>query len=436
MDISLLETVVCKKHYMTTLDQEILNSDTFREVNETSLDICNRHRSFLKQFGLKSSDKIPYLYWIAKLHKTPIGKRFITSGNGASTQNLSILVGSCLKLILKIILNDSSNSFEKKGIRKCFVINNRNPVLDFIRNSNKDTTGIKSVKSFDFETLYTSIPQTKLKEVISLLIQNVYNSRNKNYITVTKSGRQAYFSINKSKTGFSVTANDLIRCINFITDNSFIVFKGKLFRQITGIPMGTNSAPYLANLFLHCYEIKYINHLIETNQVQQAKLLSSIFRYQDDCIVFNDSGFFSTVIKDIYPDEMVLKETNISLTECNYLDIKVKCSENGIFSYCSYDKRLDYDFQVINYPDLSGNIPKNQSYGVFVSQLSRLCEINGVVERFYSDVNLLVIKLRKLGYDGKELKAKFLKFYCSEMNRWSKFGVDISDFGIGIDMIL
>ena len=73
---------------------------------------------------------------------------------------------------------------------------------------------------------------------------------------------------------------------------------------------------------------------------------------------------------------------------------------------------------------------------MFVSQLSRLCEINSVVERFYSDVNLLVIKLRKLGYDGKELKAKFLKFYCSEMNRWSKFGVDISDFGIGIDMIL
>ena len=248
-------------------------------------------------------------------------------------------------------------------------------------------------------------------------------------MTVPNSGKHAYFSVNRSKDGFSVTVKELISCINFIIDNSYITYKGKIYRQIIGIPMGTNCAPYLANLFLHEYEISYIEGLLSNNMIEEAKLLSHIFRYQDDCIVFNDYNTFGNAIKDIYPTEMVLKETNVSATECNYLDITVKCLDGRVFMYNSYDKRLDYNFEVINYPDLAGNVPTSQSYGVFTSQLIRFCEINSTLERFYSDVNVLVTKLKKLGFEGKRLWDKYTKFCNNEMNRWSKFGMDISSIG-------
>ena len=46
------------------------------------------------------------------------------------------------------------------------------------------------------------------------------------------------------------TEEDIIKMLEFLVDNIFVVFAGKVFQQITGIPMGTNCAPLLANNFL------------------------------------------------------------------------------------------------------------------------------------------------------------------------------------------
>ena len=74
--------------------------------------------------------------------------------------------------------------------------------------------------------------------------------------------------------------------------------------------MGTNCAPYLTNLFLHYYEYNYIDNLQKTNKSQLARLLSNMFRYQDDLIVFNDDDNFQLLYKEIYPPEMELEKTN------------------------------------------------------------------------------------------------------------------------------
>ena len=215
----------------------------------------------------------------------------------------------------------------------------------------------KHIKTFDFETLYTSIHQGKLKEQIGILIKNLFVLKKKKFISV--SGKHAYFALKRSKSGFSVSFNELIKCINFLIDNSYVTYRDKLYRQTLGIPMGTNCAPYLANFFLHCYEDKFIDKLVEEGKTQEAKLLNSVFRYQDDCIVFNDEEFFSRNWNNIYPSEMVLKETSID-SMCNYLDLTI-WSENTVFQYKSYDKRLDFNFDVINYLNLAGNVPNCQS---------------------------------------------------------------------------
>ena len=45
-----------------------------------------------------------------------------------------------------------------------------------------------------------------------------------------------------------------------------------------------------------------------------------IFRYQDDVLVVNDNGLFDAIYKDIYPQEMVLKKTNVTPAVVNFLD--------------------------------------------------------------------------------------------------------------------
>ena len=42
-----------------------------------------------------------------------------------------------------------------------------------------------------------------------------------------------------------------MECLNYLIDNSYVTYQGKIYRQVIGIPMGTNAAPQIANAYLH-----------------------------------------------------------------------------------------------------------------------------------------------------------------------------------------
>ena len=56
--------------------------------------------------------------------------------------------------------------------------------------------------------------------------------------------------------------------LTFLLDNIYIRFGSKLYRQIAGIPMGTNYAPLIADLFLLCYERDFMLSLSDDNQIE------------------------------------------------------------------------------------------------------------------------------------------------------------------------
>ena len=58
------------------------------------------------------------------------------------------------------------------------------------------------------------------------------------------------------------TADNICKMIKFLIDNIFVQLGGRLFRQVIGIPMGTNCAPLLADLFLYSYENKFLEIMI------------------------------------------------------------------------------------------------------------------------------------------------------------------------------
>ena len=155
-----------------------------------------------------------------------------------------------------------------------------------------------------------------------------------------------------------------------------------------------------------------------------SSLLNNTFRYQDDCLVLNDCKQFSRYFSSIYPIEMVLENTNVSKVKSNYLDLCITLN-NGNFSYKSYDKREDYSFEVIRYPDLSGNIPFNPSYGVFISQCKRFAEVNSSLENFVNDIRTLQSRLIKQGFTVYKLRDRFNTFANKNLYSWCKFGQDI-----------
>ena len=67
--------------------------------------------------------------------------------------------------------------------------------------------------------------------------------------------------------------------LHYLLDNIFIRFGSKLNRQIVGIPMGTNCAPHVADLFLFCYERDFMLSLSDNNQTDNVKAFNFTSRY-------------------------------------------------------------------------------------------------------------------------------------------------------------
>ena len=72
--------------------------------------------------------------------------------------------------------------------------------------------------------------------------------------------------------------------LSYLLDNIYITFGTKLYRQIVGIPMGTNCAPLVADLFLYCYERDFMDSLNHDNQADVIEAFNSTSRYLDDLL--------------------------------------------------------------------------------------------------------------------------------------------------------
>ena len=77
-----------------------------------------------------------------------------------------------------------------------------------------------------------------------------------------------------------------------------------------------------------------------------------------------DNFFFDSMVNRIYPSELQLNKTNVSDTEASFLDLHLSIS-NGFVKTKIYDKRDDFDFDIVNFPFLDCDVPRSTSYGSF-----------------------------------------------------------------------
>ena len=371
---------------------------------------------------MESDDsKLPYLYWLPKFHKEVVGFRFITSGSSCSIKPLSINLGIGLKYCIKAVKQQSKYDNFYCTANDFYIIENSKTVIDFLHSSNYEHSK-QTVSTYNFQTLYTHIPHIQLKANLKMFIERVFQIKAKKYICVTK--KSAFFSDKYQNKFPCFTKEEFLASLDFLINNSYITFKGSIFRQIIGIPMGTNSAPHMANIYLFVYEYNYVLQLKSNQKQRELRALQSIFRFQDDLLVLNDNGLFESIYKDIYPPEMVLKKTNISSSVVNFLDCTISVY-HGKFAFKLFDKRDEFNFNVINYPYACGNVPKAPTHGIFVSQLIRFCNMNSSLKNYFADSKKLYAKLVNQNFEKKRLQHKFDDFCVRHILYWAKFGVDI-----------
>ena len=166
----------------------------------------------------------------------------------------------------------------------------------------------------------------------------------------------------------------------YLLDNIYIIFGTKLYREIVGIPMGTNCAPLVADLSLFCYERDFMTSISGVKQAEIIEAFKSISRYLDDLLNIGNP-YFQGMVNRIYPLELQLNKDNTSDTEAPFLDLHLSIS-NGFVSSKIYDKRDDFGFDIVNFPFLVGDVPCSTSYGVYISQLIRFARVSSHVADF------------------------------------------------------
>jgi hypothetical protein len=158
--------------------------------------------------------------------------------------------------------------------------------------------------------------------------------------------------------------------LEFLIDNICVSFEGTLFQQVVGIPMGTNCAPLLSNLFLSSYESEFLQKLVKNKKIHEARAFNFTYRFIDDVLSVNNSRF-AEFLPLIYPPELEVKETTYTASSASFLDLYPEFDDSGQLSTKIYDKRDDFNFKIINFPNMCSNVPASPAYGVYISQLIR-----------------------------------------------------------------
>ena len=137
---------------------------------------------------------------------------------------------------------------------------------------------------------------------------------------------------------------------------------------MVGIPMGTNYAPVLADLFPYSYENELLDKLIKEGKRKLARKFNLSYCYIDDLISFNDKRF-KEFISDIDPKELTISETTKSTSVASYLDLLFTRDKSNNITTKLYDKRDTFGSIIVNFPFMSSNIPSAPAYAVYASQL-------------------------------------------------------------------
>mmetsp|Transcript_1512 Transcript_1512/g.2851 ORF Transcript_1512/g.2851 Transcript_1512/m.2851 type:complete len:240 (+) Transcript_1512:667-1386(+) len=208
--------------------------------------------------------------------------------------------------------------------------------------------------------------------------------------------------------------------ITWLLQNCLMTCGNHVLRQRIGVPMGTDCAPFLANLFLFKFEFEFMEKNHRTN-FGLCRKLSRTFRYIDDLGCFNAGDVFQNVFRSIYPECLQLNHENTSSDIATFLDLDIKVAD-GVFNIKLYDKRNKFGFKIINFPDASGNVPQSLGRSVFVSQVLRLKRICHNFTNFCEEVSKIAATLVKQNFN-RDFLFQSLQQLLTDRNEFQSFGL-------------
>ena len=226
--------------------------------------------------------------------------------------------------------------------------------------------------TYDFSILYTMLPYHLIKDKLIDLINRTLTRGNTQYLACNE--ECAFFTSDVYNNHNSWPCQKACDALVYLLDNILFLldmldmelnFIGKLLVFLWELIV----LLLLQICFLSCYERDFMKSLSREIQADIIDAFNSSSRYLDDLLNI-DNIYFDQMVDRIYPIELQLNRANSSDTEAPVLNLNL-CISNGTVSTKIYDKWDDFDFDIVNFPCLDGDVPRRISYVVYISQLIR-----------------------------------------------------------------
>ena len=243
--------------------------------------------------------------------------------------------------------------------------------------------------------------------VLNSLIDFCFDGGERKYITVNNYG--ALLGKNIKDNVICLNKQQIKDAVAYLLLNCYFTVGPKILCQIICIPMGSDLAPFFANLFLYFYESKWMNEL-KKNDLIKARRLFNIFRFISDLNSINDGGEFESNYSNIYPKELQLGKENTDKHEASFLHLNIKIKD-GKFPFGLFDKRDSFSFSIVRMLDKSSNVPPSIVYSAIGAESLRIARASNHPESFPTAIKPLIASMSWQGVSIGKINSSILIFF-------------------------
>ena len=338
--------------FLDTSDFEKIEINPLEKINleiKTNLDKLlddNEISLIMHNFLYKSICKLGSFRLLMKIHKTKFGTRPIINSKSHPTENLSWLLDSILKPLLKLTdsyIQDSQHLLQKT----------------------KDVKYPSNCQIFscDFEGLYSNIDLNHALIIIYDFMKDKINSKHLNH--------KAFYIF-----------------LKLIFENNYFKYNKKFYKQIKGIAMGTKCGPSIANIYLHILETKFLF-------IHKPLFYS---RYIDDIFIIVLNNFDILILKSFFHNLKLNIELDNAIV--TFLDLSCYLNKfNHTLNFSVYKKKTNTFQQLLCSSNHQKSIIENNPFGSYL-RIRRICTYS---HDYIHLANILTNQLITRGYTRKKL---------------------------------
>jgi hypothetical protein len=175
---------------------------------------------------------LPSLYWIPKLHKCPFKQRYIAGSAKCSTKPLSKLLTCILSAVKNGLQSYCDTSYSRGGVNQMWILKNSTDLFQYIQSGS--LSSCNNIKTFDFSTLYTTIPHSKPKDKLRELVQLCFIKKNgqRRYKYLVLGRDRSYFIKHHSDSTKKFSETNIFNMLELLIDNYLLCLVDVFFNKL------------------------------------------------------------------------------------------------------------------------------------------------------------------------------------------------------------